>query len=134
MLDLQDMTDASLDMCNILCIKAMYDYYRRVQLKRVRTEIPSMVQSHGMESGFTVEGRVPNKRRRRMLWQDRLGDLSEIVFLKRYKVRKVTFDKMVSKLRPLLEPNHVRSRASSGSESVTTELQLSMTLGWLAGA
>ena len=66
-----------------------------------RTEIPSMVQSHAWESGFTVEGRVSNKRRRRMLWQDRLNDLSDSEFLKRYKVRKVTFDKMVRKLRPL---------------------------------
>ena len=92
-----------------------------------------MVQSHAWESGFTVEGRVSNKRRRRMLWQDRLSDLSDSDFLKRYKVRKVMFDKMVRKLRPLLEPNHVRSRASSGSEPVTTEIQLSMTLRWLAG-
>ena len=53
----------------------------RAAQTRARTETPSMVQSHGMESGFTVKGRIPNKRRRRMLWQDRLGDLSDIVFL-----------------------------------------------------
>lgn len=134
MVHLQDGPDAILDVCTTIFVMMMYDYYRRAQLKRARTQMSSAVQSYAWESGFTVEGRAPNKPRRRMLWQHRLHDLSDIEFLKRYKVRKHTFDKMVTKLRPLLEPNHVRSRASSGSEPVTTELQLSMTLRWLAGA
>ena len=51
----------------------------------------------------------------------------------RYKVGKATFDEMVEKLRPILEPNRTRAVASSGSP-VTTELQLSMTLRYMAGA
>ena len=38
-IDLQDMTGAILDVRNMLCVKAMYDYYRRVQLERARIEM-----------------------------------------------------------------------------------------------
>ena len=64
--------------------------------------------------------------------RNRMRDLSDAQFVRRYKVRKSTFNMMVARLRPELEPDENFARRSSGSP-VTTELQLSMTLRALAG-
>ena len=95
---------------------------------------PSIVKSRPWERGFTVEGRAPNKHRRArdVFMRNRMRDLSDTEFVRRYKVRKSTFNMMVARLRPELEPDDKFARLSSGSP-VTTELQLSMTLRALAG-
>ena len=108
---------------------------RRRRAAAHRAQIaPSIVKSRPWESGFTVEGRAPNKHRREreVFMQKRMRDLSGKEFLRRYKVRKSTFKMMVARLRPELEPDEKFARLSSGSP-VTTELQLSMTLRALAG-
>jgi len=108
---------------------------RRAAAHRARLEpSPSIMKSHPWERGFTVEGRAANKLRggREDFMQKRLRDLTGAQFLRRYKVRKSTFKKMVARLRPVLEPQHRFARSSSGSP-MTTEVQLSMTLRMLAG-
>jgi hypothetical protein len=108
---------------------------RRRRAAAHRAQIaPSIVKSRPWERGFTVEGRAPNRHRggRDVFMQNRMRDLNDIEFVRRYKVRKSTFDMMVEELRPVLEPDKSFAIRSSGSP-VTTELQLSMTLRALAG-
>ena len=108
---------------------------RRRRAAAQRAQIaPSIVKSRPWECGFTVEGRAPNRHRaaRDVFMQDRMRDLNDKEFVRRYKVRKSTFNMMVDRLRPHLEPDENFARLSSGSP-VTTELQLSMTLRALAG-
>ena len=64
--------------------------------------------------------------------RERMDGLTDSEFKGRYKVWKRTFQNIADKLRPVLEPNHARAIASSGSP-VTTELMLSITLRLLAG-
>jgi hypothetical protein len=74
-----------------------------------------------------------NKHRARMdFTRERMDGLTDNEFKDRYKVGKRTFQNIADKLRPVLEPNHARAIASSGSP-VTTELMLSITLRFLAG-
>jgi hypothetical protein len=85
-------------------------------------------------SGATLTGRAANRRRPRSpVWNARLDLLTDWEFKKRYKVARAVFADMVQRLRPTLEPDHEMARRSSGSP-VTTELQLSMTLRFMAGA
>jgi hypothetical protein len=109
---------------------------RRAQARRHRlAAAPAIVKSNPWPGGFTVEGRAPNMHRhqRKDFIKNRLEKLSPEDFVKRYKVRKHTFLKMVEKLRPILEPDKIQAVRSSGSP-VPTDLQLSMTLRLLAGA
>lgn len=108
---------------------------RRIHREAAANAIVMSRVGGGWGAGDVVIGRSPNKHRHKRVpfWTERVDELSEDDFKRRYKVSKKTFAIMVEKLRPHLEPNHTRARASSGSP-VTTELQLSMTLRWLAGA
>jgi len=82
---------------------------------------------------YQVIGRLRNKHRARMdFTRERMDGLTDSEFKGRYKVWKRTFQNIADKLRPVLEPNHERAIASSGSP-VTTELMLSITLRFLAG-
>jgi hypothetical protein len=64
--------------------------------------------------------------------RERMDGLTDNEFKDRYKVGKRTFQNIADKLGPVLEANHARAIASSGSP-VTTELMLSITLRFLAG-
>ena len=95
---------------------------RRAAAQRAHVA-PSIVKSRPWERGFTVEGRAPNKHRRvrDVFMQNRMHDLIDTQFVRRYKVLKSTLSMMVARLRPELEPDEEFSRLSSGSP-VTTEL------------
>ncbi len=108
---------------------------RRAAAHRARLEpSPMIVKSHPWERGFTVEGRAANKHRggRVGFMQQRLCDLTDAQFVRRYKVGKRAFFEMEARLRPVLEPQRKYAILSSGSP-VPTDLQLSMTLRMLAG-
>eukprot|EP00808_Paulinella_micropora_P029273 g38483.t1 len=73
---------------------------------------------------------TPGSKRHRMDWETRVASLSDRRFTRRYRVTKEQFDTLLSRLLPELEV--VCAKAHS-YVSVAPELQLSMTLRFLAG-
>eukprot|EP00808_Paulinella_micropora_P004375 g41034.t1 len=73
---------------------------------------------------------TPGSKRHRMDWETRVASLSDRRFTRRYRVTKEQFDTLLSRLLPELE---VACAKAHSYASVAPELQLSMTLRFLAG-
>ena len=78
--------------------------------------------------------------RARLIWQARFDSLTEQEFLDRYRMDKATFTKVADGIRDAIDPRKDKQgkqrwsyNASRGAGPVTTELQLSATLRFLAG-
>lgn len=67
------------------------------------------------------------RRRIRMIWEKRMYSLSDIEFRRRYKITRHRFRHLCGQLRPLLYPQN------RGRHKIKVEIQLSMTLRFLAG-
>lgn len=78
-------------------------------------------------------GRMANAFYQRLDWGAHLEKLDEPTFCRYYRMGKADFALLLTYLRPSLEVNEGMSRRGSPSGPVTPELQLSMTLRFLAG-
>jgi hypothetical protein len=77
------------------------------------------------------KARAPNRSRQRLVWADRLRELTEAGFTSRYRMSKQTFHKLVGLLKQTEEERApVKNRHSN---PISLELKLSMTLRALAG-
>ena len=84
--------------------------------------------------GHRVVGRKGNRKRRRLVWSDRLGQIqNEIEWRRRYKISSSCFRGMVNALRSQLEAQDVQQAARSSGGLITAELRLSMALRYMAG-
>ena len=93
------------------------------------------VVPHG-NTGATVLDRVGNGRRPREAAINKLFSHGPKAFKRRFKVTKRTFMRLVKLIRPYVEPDEsgkAMAIVSSGSY-IPAELQLAVTLRWLAGA
>eukprot|EP00808_Paulinella_micropora_P017359 g52927.t1 len=73
---------------------------------------------------------TPGSKRHSMDWETRVASLLDRRFKRRYRVTKEQFDTLLSRLRPELEVACAKAHCYA---SVAPELQLSMTLRFLAG-
>lgn len=74
------------------------------------------------------------KIRTRMVWKLRVAGLDDIEFVQRYRLTKRAFKMVADGIRGDCEPDHAQSRRGGGGNApITTELQLSMVLRYLAG-
>jgi hypothetical protein len=77
------------------------------------------------------KARAPTRSRQRLVWADRLRELTEAGFTSRYRMSKQTFHKLVGLLKQTEEERApVKNR---NSNPISLELKLSMTLRALAG-
>ena len=77
-------------------------------------------------AGPTVVGRVPNHRRKRVSWDERVASFnSPAEFTRRYRLNKANFDKVLELIRPQIKPKR--------SDGISPEIKLACTLRWLAG-
>lgn len=84
--------------------------------------------------GHRVVGRKGNRKRRRLVWSDRLSQIqNETEWRRRYKISSSCFRGMVNALRSQLEAQDVQQAARSSGGLITAELRLSMALRYMAG-
>jgi hypothetical protein len=76
-------------------------------------------------SSYTIEGRLANRKRKQMVWAERVDSLTSAEFTRRYRIDLEGFNDILEKIRPALE--------SGSCKSVPPELKLSMALRWVAG-
>ena len=86
--------------------------------------------------GRSITDRKGNVHRDRSAGQQRLHDYSEREFVKRFKVSKQRFWKLVDQLRPHVEPNVIGKQMAEVSSGgfVSVECQLAATLRYMSGA
>ena len=86
------------------------------------------------QPGFRVVGRKGNKKRKRMLWRDRLEQIgSESEFRARYKIPSRLFTEICGKIRCEVEAENTLQAARSSGGLITVKLRLSMALRYMAG-
>ena len=110
---------------------------RSLAARRAAAKVRSRVVRWGR--GDRVVGKRGNMRRQRMCWATRVAQLTAdgiTPFLKRYKVSPTRFQEIADAIRPLVEHEDVvrAQNANHGEPPISAELQLSMTLRYLAGS
>ena len=87
-------------------------------------------RQRGTIGNYEVINRAAAVPRQRMVWSEREDSLSDMDFVRRYRMSKDCFGDLVRVLQPILDPTTL---GSNGSQRVPTELCLSLTLRIVAG-
>eukprot|EP00960_Hanusia_phi_P035454 751719-Hanusia_phi.AAC.1 len=74
-----------------------------------------------------------NKKRKRLDWHEWADTLPDYRFRVFYRMCRDTFDLLLDLIRDQLEMCEMRAKAGCPHGPISPELQLSMTLRWLAG-
>ena len=102
----------------------------RASMQRRKEQWSILLQIAAEESEAAKQERIPNRPRRRMVWEERLQSLSEQECKRTYRMDLETFNWILGKIR---HHPRVTREAKKARGPIAAELRLSMTLRYLAG-